>query len=191
MLNDCKVDWGSLCGSQTPKGIKYAADGKRAWGFTRISLERLIEMCRRCKGKVTMSSPYLYIDPPKQDMFPTCEGDSDDDDDDFPEVRKSRAYELNPYVRRRMRDRLNDAQIEKARLVFSQFDYVPQTKITFRANSPYGSKKPFVLIVRIVGARIQNETFVGLSHLSCVRACMISLAGTTAVFRITVRADRG
>ena len=183
-----EIPWDTLCGPQTPNTLKLAVGGKRAWGFTRVSLSQLTEMCRRCKGTITISSPYIYVEKAKEEMFPTSpEEDAEGDGEtSFP----TRRFELNHIVRRKMKQSLSDGQIERARQIFAHFDYVPQTKITFRASSPYGNTRSFLLNVRVMGSQIINDTFVGLSKLDFVRSCMISLNGTTATLRITVKGSK-
>ena len=184
-----EIPWNLLCGAQTPNSLKFAVGGKRAWGFTRVSLAQMTEMCRRCKGTITISSPYIYIEKPKEEKFPAIPEDDEAETDGgvpFP----SRRFELNHIVKRRMKEKLSDGQIERARQIFSHFDYVPQTKITFRASSPYGNTRNFLLNVRIMGSQIINDTFVGLSKLDFVKSCMISLNGTTATLRITVNGSK-
>ena len=44
--------------------------------------------------------------------------------------------------------------------------------------------------VRVMGSQIINDTFVGLSKLDFVKSCMISLSGTTATLRITVKGSK-
>ena len=146
-------------------------------------------MCRRCRGTITISSPYIYIEKTREGKFPTI---AEEDEDVFESETSfpSRRFELNHIVKRKMKEKLSDSQIERARQIFSHFDYVPQTKITFRASSPYGSTRNFLLNVRVMGSQIINDTFVGLSKLDFVKSCMISLSGTTATLRITVKGAR-
>lgn len=184
-----EIPWETLCGAQTPSSLKLAVGGKRAWGFTRVSLSQLTEMCRRCKGTITISSPYIYMEKAKEEMFPTLpeeDGDGEAGEMSFP----TRRFELNHIVKRKLKMSLSEGQIERARQIFSHFDYVPQTKITFRASSPYGNTRDFLLNVRVMGSQIINDTFVGLSKLDFVKACMISLSGTTATLRITVKGSK-
>lgn len=181
------IPWHTLCGAQTPNTLKLAVGGKRAWGFTRVSLSQLTEMCRRCKGTITISSPYIYIERAPEEVFPTTpEEEASETEMPFP-VRR---FELNHIVKRKMKMSLSDGQIERARQIFAHFDYVPQTKITFRASSPYGNTRSFLLNIRVMGSQIINDTFVGLSKLDFVKSCMISLSGTTATLRITVRGSK-
>jgi len=106
------------------------------------------------------------------------------------DVFPTRRFELNHIVKRKLKMSLSDGQIERARQIFSHFDYVPQTKITFRASSPYGNTRNFLLNVRVMGSQIINDTFVGLSKLDFVKTCMISLSGTTATLRIAVKGSK-
>jgi len=195
--------WRMLCGHQTPAQLKLSCHNKRAWGFQRISLDGLMEISRRARGRVSISSPYVYIEPKDDTMFPPVEedqlnqsftGDPHDDDsdtelDDNRSVRpeRKRRYELNYLVKRRLKDKLStEKQIERARQIFALFDYVPQTKITFRASSPNGTRRNFLLCLRISGYQITHTTFEGLSKLHHVKSCIISLSGQILSLRISV-----
>ncbi len=183
MTDVFSVNWRLFCAEQTPESLRIDRNCRRAWGYKRFTLANFLRFARRCKGRGTISSPFVTITP--------VEGGNDDSDDDldaFCGRSSSEEYKgITPRIIKRMTNSIGRAKTDRCLRAAQAFQNIPPGKLSFRYTAPVGANGPVCLMFRVSNFPVDHESLEKLQNSEGTKNVIVYLNENTALFKSVLR----
>ena len=172
-------DWKQWLNEQTPPALKVDKNGARALGYKKFKLGRLMEFARKTRTQVTISPPYVSLEPP--------DAVNDDEEADlvpWPEHTRNQPI-LHKRILVKLEREVGDTKTKRCKVVMNLMD-LPTQKVAVRCVTSLGKRQPVVLVFRINDCPLKHDVLKNINECPWVKACYVQIIETIVQLKVVI-----